>query len=341
MLFLAALVALHLPPVSTTAPNRQPQMAAVGKTVAMVFGSGDGVWLARSQNGGRSFDKPSKVGALPKLMLGRHRGPRVVISGNALVVSAISSEGGDLVAWRSTDAGRTWSMPAALNDKAKAAREGLHAMVADPQGHLAAVWLDDRTGKGKRLYGVFSDDGGITWSRNTKLYESPEGTICECCDPSLVALGRGEFVVMWRNKLAGSRDLYTLRLKDGKPVGAAAKQGDGTWKLDACPMDGGGLALHDGQIASAWRRDHDIYLAVQGKPEVKVGSGMDVAFASASKGFYLAWTTPTGIAVQAPGAASPSQVSASGAFPSLVALPDGGMLLAWEEKDGTISTARL
>lgn len=321
-------------------PNRQPQMAAAGNTVAMVFGSGEGIWLARSQDSGRSFDTPSKVASLPKMLLGRHRGPRVVISGNALIVSAIASEPGDLVAWRSSDGGRTWSAPAVINDMPQAAREGLHAMAADADGHVAAVWLDDRDG-GKRLLGAFSDDNGRTWSRNAMLYESPDGTICECCDPSLAVMGPGEFVVMWRNKLGGSRDLYTMRLKDGKLAGAAAKQGEGTWKLDGCPMDGGGLAVRDGQVASAWRREHDIYLAALGKPEVKVGSGMDVAFGANAKGFYVAWTTPAGIALHAPGASSSLQVSASGAFPSLVALPDGGMLLAWEEKDGTISAARI
>ena len=150
-----------------------------------------------------------------------------------------------------------------------------------------------------------------------------------------------EMIIRQKLTHGGSRDLYTMRLKDAKPAGPVAKQGEGTWKLDACPMDGGGLAVRDGQIASAWRREHDIYLAAPGKPEVKVGSGMDVAFGANAKGFYVAWTTPTGIALHGPGASNAEQVSATGAFPALVALPDGGMLLAWEEKDGTITTTRL
>jgi hypothetical protein len=338
MLLLAALVAMHLPPVSSTAPNRQPQMAASEKTVALVFGSGEGIWLAKSQDNGKNFSTPAKVADLPKMLLGRHRGPRVVISGSTLIVSAIGTETGNLMAWRSTDGGRTWSTPLAINDTPKSAREGLHAMSADGEGNLAAAWLDDRDGKGKMLYGAFSNDAGRTWSRNVLLYESPEGKICECCDPSLAASGRGEFVVMWRNNLAGSRDLYTMRLKDGKTAGAPTRQGEGTWKLDACPMDGGGLSIRDGQIASAWRRDHDIYLAAPGKPEVKVGTGMDVAFAANAKGYYVAWTTPEGIAVHGP--QGDSHPSKAGAFPALVALPDGTMLLAWEE-GGTIVTARL
>jgi hypothetical protein len=339
MFLLAALVALHLPAVSPTAPNRQPQLAAAGGTVALVFGSGEGIWLARSLDNGRNFSAPSKVADLPKMMLGRHRGPRVVISGNAIVVSAIASEPGNLMVWRSTDGGRTWTLPAVINDTPQAAREGLHAMVGDAEGHLAAAWLDDRGGNGKRLYGAFSGDAGRTWSRNVLLYESPEGTICQCCDPSLAAMGNGEFTVMWRNVLKGSRDFYTLRLRDGRPAGAAVKQGEGTWKLDACPMDGGGIAVRDGQIASAWRREHDVYLAAPGKPEVKIGTGQDVAFGANSKGFYAAWSTPAGIELHAPGSAAATRLSSGGAFPAMVALSDGGMLVAWEE-GGTIATAR-
>ena len=93
----------------------------------------------------------------------------MAISGNAIVVSAIASEPGDLMVWRSADGGRTWSAPTAINDTPKAAREGLHSMVADADGHLAAAWVDDRGVKGKRLYGAFSDNAGRSWSRNVLL----------------------------------------------------------------------------------------------------------------------------------------------------------------------------
>ena len=136
----------------------------------MVFGSGDGIWFARSQDNGRSFGAPAKVADVPKLMLGRHRGPRVAIAGDAILVSAIGAGTGDLLEWRSADGGRTWSPPVTVNDRPKAAREGLHAMAADAAGHVAAVWLDDRVGpKGKRLWGAFSDDAGATWRKNDAL----------------------------------------------------------------------------------------------------------------------------------------------------------------------------
>ena len=57
--------------------------------------------LAHSSDSARTFSTPAKVADVPKLMLGRHRGPRVAIAGSTIVVSAIGSEAGDLIAWRS------------------------------------------------------------------------------------------------------------------------------------------------------------------------------------------------------------------------------------------------
>ena len=341
MHYLAVLLALHLQPVSPSAPNKQPQLAAANGIVALVFGSGESIWMTRSSDDGRTFATPIKLAEHPKLSLGRHRGPHVTITGNNVLVSAIDHETGNLWLWRSTDKGRTWpSKPAIVNDQPQAAREGLHAMAADAEGHVAAVWLDDRALPGKKLWGAFSDDGGATWSKNVKLYESPSGTICECCHPSLLAFGRGEFAVMWRNKIEGSRDFYVMRLRDGKPLSPAAKQGLGTWKLEACPMDGGGIALSNGELITAWRREKDVYLFAPAKPEVKLATGQDVALAANSKGVYVIWTSGTNIEARVPSSTTPLKLSEHGAFPALVALPDGAVLAAWEE-NGSIATHRL
>ncbi len=210
-------------------------------------------------------------------------------------------------------------------------------MAADGEGHVAAAWLDDRIAGGKRLWGAFSNDGGATWGKNVLLYESASGTICQCCHPSLISLGHGEFAVMWRNVVDGSRDFYVLRLRDGKPQGPAVKQGQGTWKLDACPMDGGGMALDRGEIVTAWRREHNVFL---GRPEVDLGPGQDIALAEGRKGPVAVWVSGGKVLFTEPGAASPQVLAENGAFPNLVALPDGAVLAAWEE-GGAIATKRI
>src|SRR5207253_1745532 len=97
----------------------------------------------------------------------------------------------------------------------------------------------------------------------------------------------------------------------------AEKQGTGGWKLEACPMDGGGLVVRNGRIASAWRREKDVYLAEDGKPETKVATGQDVALAANDRGLYVAWSTPSGVMLSAPGAAGPVRLSGAGGFPAM------------------------
>ncbi len=318
--------------------------------IAMVFGSGKSVYFTASSDRGLTFSKPVEIASIPLLALGRHRGPRVAFSGQALLVSAIGgstlatgphahglSTDGDLLLWRSADNGRTWSKSTIVNDVPGSAREGLHAMAADDQGHAALVWLDLR-GKGTRLYGSFSNDSGATWSPNFLVYESPDGTICQCCHPSLAATGSGEFAVMFRNALAGCRDMYVLRMSAGKVIDKPAKAGQGTWPINACPMDGGGLANSSKGLAAAWRREQELFVVLPGDAEQRVGEGKDIALAAAGDQVYAVWSQAEGIRYWTNGRAG--TLSESGAFASISTLPDGSALAAWEN-NGAISLARL
>src|SRR6185503_18812821 len=88
MLFLMATRVIQ--PEGAAAPSRQPQLAAGQGMVAMTFGSGATIYFTSSSDGGLTFDRPVKVADTPALALGRHRGPRVAIAKNAIVISAIS-----------------------------------------------------------------------------------------------------------------------------------------------------------------------------------------------------------------------------------------------------------
>jgi hypothetical protein len=333
---LASWLLLNIPPVSPGAPNRQPQMAAGYGEIALTFVGGQSIYFSSSKDDGRTFSAPGKVADAQKLAAGRHRGPRVAILKDAVVITAVAS--GDLVTWRSTDHGKTWSRAGVVNDVPDAAREGLHAMAAGPRGELFAAWLDLRS-KGTKLYGSRSSDGGVTWSPNVLIYTSPAGTICECCHPSVAIDAQGKISVMWRNLLDGSRDLYVSSSNDGTRFTAAQKLGGGTWKLQACPMDGGGLAIDHDQLVSAWRRDGQVYLAPAGKPEKQIGTGKDVAIAAGKDGVYAAWSNGAALEILTPGSALPVQLAADGAFVNLISLSDGGALAAWEA-GGTIQMAR-
>src|ERR1039458_964181 len=338
-LLFALVVTVHVGPVAKDAAARQPQMAADGTTVALTFGEGNGIYFTASHDGGKAFAAPVKVAEVRAMLLGRHRGPRIAIAGKAMVITAIvgnKSGDGDLCVWRSTDAGLHWSKGAVLNDVPNAAREGLHGLGSDGKGGLFVAWLDHR-GAGMQLGGARSVDGGVTWGKNAVIYESPDGHVCECCHPSVAIDGAGRVLVMWRNWLGGSRDMYPARSEDGVKFSRAEKLGTGTWPLNACPMDGGGLVVLGSKVVTAWRRGESLYVASPGQAETRMGDGKDVALALDGDGAHAVWTN--GTKIESWSAGRTEVLSSSGAFPSIVSLPGGGVVVAWDE-DGGIAVRR-
>ena len=337
MLFFALLLAVQIAPQSADLPKRQPQLASDGTRLGLTYGAGDSVFFAASKDAGKTWTKPAVVSSYGKLSLGMRRGPRIVITPEAIVISAVVGKqgggaDGDLVAWRSVDGGKSWSAGKAINDVASAAREGLHTMVAGGQGVVFAAWLDLRL-KGTRLYGSTSHDGGATWSPNTLVYESPSGSVCQCCHPSAAIDAQGRIFVMFRNSLDGNRDMYLVRSDDGgKTFGSATKLGTGTWKLDACPMDGGALQVDaGGNPISVWRREGDVFLSLGPNREQRLGAGRQPILAATPRGPILAWMEGKALKVKAPRQEDATVLDSDAAFPSMVALRDGRSVLAWEQ----------
>ena len=343
-MFLALLLAIQLTPSGPAEQYTQPQIAAHGDVVGVTFGSGTTVYYSGSRDRGKTFSTPVKVQNATKLSLGMHRGPRIAITPAAVVISAVvqdnDSHNGDLLAWRSTDGGKTWSEGVVVNDSPTAAREGLHGMAAGDNGMLYASWLDDRSiengPRRKKLFGASSRDGGKTWSKNTLIYRSPEGPdakICECCHPSVAIDSNGRIYVMFRNNLAGARHMYLTPSDDGgSTFSRAQKEGEGTWPINACPMDGGGVSIGpEGKVISVWRRQDTVYLNRASKPEVIVAKGKNPAIAAGKDGAYLAWSGPSGLMAQIPGSWEPIALAGDGNYPSLVVV-GSSVLAAWESK---------
>ncbi|HVW10007.1 MAG TPA: sialidase family protein [Bryobacteraceae bacterium] len=347
LLFALSLMALSLGPASNGEPAHEPQLAVRGSTVALAYGAGQSIYFRRSDDRGKTFGAAVEVGKGTVVPLTRSRGPRITFAGSTIVITAVTgktlAEGphahglptdGDLVSWRSLDGGKTWSHGTVVNDVPGAPTEGLHSLAADSKGRVFAVWLDKRTGK-TQLYGALSTDAGKTWSKNTLIYASPQGTICECCHPSAAFDEQGAIVVMFRNWLSGSRDLYLARSGDGVHFSVPRKLGTGTWKINACPMDGGGVAVSGTGVVTAWRREHSVFVDRPGQPEKEVGKGTDVAIAANARGAYVMWTTPDSIEILTPGATAARALGSKGAFPAVAAFADGGAVAAWES-DGRI-----
>jgi hypothetical protein len=316
---------------------RQPQ-AAVDEDggIHVAFGGDNGIYYCGSADKGQSFSQPVRIAVVSKLALGMRRGPRIVANHKNIVVTAISHESGDLSAWRSTDNGMSWQGPVKVNDSPRNAREGLHAMAISSTGKTCCAWLDIRNGK-TQLYCSVSDDFGKTWKDNRRIYASPDGSICECCHPAVTFDADGNIFAMWRNSLKGSRDLYFAVSRDeGKTFGDGVKLGSGTWRLNACPMDGGYLAVDSkGKLTTIWRRDKQIYLT--GKDpfdEQLVGKGEQPWATANNDGPYLVWLSHRQgeLWLAAPGESEPKKIADNASDP-VIAAPvtgKGPVVLFWE-----------
>ncbi len=340
LLFALALPAAEWTQPAGGPPNRQPHLSAWGPEIGLTYGAGDAIYFTGSRDAGKTWSKPVTVSEQGKLSLGMRRGPRVAVTKEAIVITAIAGEkgrgaDGDVLSWRSVDHGATWSTPTRVNDVAASAREGLHSLAAGGKNTLFVTWLDLRD-KGTKLYGSISKDGGRTWSPNRLVYQSPSGSVCECCHPTAVVDEAGGIGVMFRNWLDGNRDMYLVRSSDGGATfGPAAKLGAGTWKLNACPMDGGSLVLGPkGSSISVWRREGNLYLS-NGSGETLLGPGRQPVITQTAKGTFLAWTEGKSIRWKKAGAEAVNALAEEGTFISLAPLPGGTVLLAGE-RDGTV-----
>jgi hypothetical protein len=346
--FVGPLTTLRLPatePVTVVEKSaipdaRQPQGAVdqAGK-VYLVFGAENSIYCAISDDGGKRYRQPVKVADAGVMSLGMRRGPRIAASKNAVVVVAVGGEqghgrDGDLLTWRSEDGGKTWNEGAHVNGVAGSGREGLHHLAVSPDGIFYCVWLDLREQK-TQLWGAASSDGGATWHERL-IYKSPDGPVCQCCQPQVTFDAAGGLHVMWRNNLAGNRDMYLINSKDnGRTFDRPVKLGLGTWPLDACPMDGGGIAAdRGGQIVTIWRRDKQLFRCVAGQPELALGEGAQGWAAAGSDGIYLIWTTGrTGrVLALTPGSDSPIELAPQGSHAVVAAAPNGKgpVIAAWE-----------
>lgn len=323
---------------------KQPCLAAHQGEVLLAAGRPEAILIATAEG----MKTLAEIPTPGKIMVGRNRGPRLVSAGQRLVVSAIVNDHppvhgahqagqpmkpavpdtstGNLLAWTSRDNGKSWSRPVVVNDAPGAAREGLHGMAASGNRVIAA-WLDLR-GNGTKLYLAQSADGGLTWGKNQALYESPTGTICQCCHPSVAMNAAGQVAVMFRNALEGHRDMYLMHSRDGEVFDEATKLGTGTWALDICPMDGGGLQLDArGQATAIWQRAKKIYLTTPQQPEVELGEGLHPALSRST----LAWESGKTIYVKRGARAAESLVE--GSYPRLMTAGNG-IYCAYDTADG-------
>jgi hypothetical protein len=310
--------------------GQMPNMAKdKAGTIHLVYGIGDSIMYTYSSDKGNSFASPSVITVLPDLFSFATRGPQISAIDNGIIVTACTSKGNIYSYYKEKEG---WKQGARINDIDTVAKEGLMALSADGENAFA-VWLDIRNnnGKGQRVFGAKSGDGGRTWSKNILVYASPDKTVCECCKPSVAIQGKNVYV-MFRNWLDGGRDLYVIQSSNGgTSFGQAQKLGHGSWKLNGCPMDGGGLAINKkGEVQTVWKREANIYTAVPGMPEKEIGEGRGCAIETVNNKNVYAWTENGGVVFVKP--QGQKEVIGKGSQPVLKAVDKNHVICVWENE---------
>lgn len=306
------------------AQGEMPAVARSEKTLHVVFGRNDSILYTSSSDKAQTFSQPKLIYRLAGLAASHTRGPQIGVIKGGLIVTA-ATESGDIFSFK-LDLSGNLVKKARVNDKDTVAKENLMALSSDGD-NVFAVWLDLRNGRNE-IYGSRSSDGGMTWSKNIRIYHSPDSTVCECCKPSVVVKG-SDVYVMFRNWLAGNRDLYLISSHDGgRTFGTADKLGMGSWTLKGCPMDGGGIDVENNTVHTVWNREGNIYAVKPGEEEVKIGEGRSCTITSVDGKQVYAWVENKQVVYLDHN--NKKHILGKGQLPVLKAIDNQSVICIWE-----------
>ena len=339
-LFLFCFSSWKSPSDTVISKGQQPQITQDNKGVLrVVFGRGDSIFCSMSTDRGSLFLKPVLVGVVAQMHLGMARGPQLASSAHYSVITAMD-KGGNIHYFMLNHQKGTWQNKGVVNDINAIAPEGLMNIANDGQDNFYAVWLDLRLNKRNNIFFSSLPSGERKWQKNKLIYRSPDEHVCECCRPSIAVKG-SNVAIMFRNWLNGSRDLYLATSSNkGQTFNAAVKLGNGTWKMNACTMDGGGLNFNaDNTINTTWQRQGAVYYCKPGEDEKELAKGRDCSISTGQNQILVAMSD-AGIIKYKNVRSNAETIVGKGSYLKTIILPNNKVLCVWEE-DNMIKTKKI
>jgi hypothetical protein len=313
--------------------------------------NGTDIVAAVSVDGGESFSRPVRVNAVERQAnVNGEQPPRVAVARgpdgrlSIVVLWTARGEGGTaLVTARSTDGGRTFGPTTALPGVTAAGNRGWESLVAGRNDHLFALWLDHReAAQGRTAHthhqhgsapaASAAADGAARAQRSQLFVGSLDGAIaprgiargvCYCCKTALATDRDGTIYAAWRHVYAGNqRDIAFTQSRDGgRSFAAPVRVSEDGWQLDGCPENGPALGV------AASNRVHVVWPTLVRDAR---GETLRLFHSSSEDGRRF---TPR------------AELPTSGAayHPQIIVLPDGSLLVAWDELAAgtrTVRTAR-
>ncbi len=167
-----------------------------------------------------------------------------------------SASGYDLRLARSSDEGRSWSVPFPPHHDGTNTQHGF-ASLFDTGAGLGLIWLDGRA----MTPGITPDDEGTGdmglraahFDRSGKQLseDAIDRRVCECC-PTAAAVTTDGPIVAYRNRSDDEvRDIFVSRFTGEAWTVPAPVHADG-WKIDGCPVNGPAIGASGRNVAVAW-----------------------------------------------------------------------------------------
>lgn len=149
----------------------------------------------------------------------------------------------------SRDKGKTWSEPITPHRDGAAVEHGFVSL-APASGGVAVIWLDSRKlDKGSDDVSLMATVVDVDEKLGTE--SEIDDRVCECCQPSSVAVPGG-FLTVYRDRSKEEvRDIVITRF-DGKEWSMPKTIFDDQWKISACPIQGPAIAASGDHVAVAW-----------------------------------------------------------------------------------------
>jgi hypothetical protein len=249
------------------------------KTVPAPGGGSDLVFQS-SNDVGDSWTEPLRVNNVPGEVSDHgENSPQLLFSPDEMTMYAVWGArdpkfpaGGVIRFSRSNTMSPAWSPAVTLNDDNLPVSHSFQSAAVGPDGAIYAAWLDGRDGRATTpgatagttsIYMTRSDDGGKTWSKNTRVSTS----ICPCCRVSW-AFTTDRVLLAWRYVEAGDiRDIYSAASADkGATWSAPGPVFRDGWKIRGCPHVGPAMTALGGKVYITWftegANEPAVYLAV-------------------------------------------------------------------------------
>lgn len=259
---------------------------------------------------GKTFDAPVEIPASSNIQPHGENLPKIVFKPTGEIIALWGTKSNSsqnkyagLVSYtQSFDGGKTWTPVRPLVTDTAGHDQRYYDVALLPNGEVGITWLDNRKTtalQGSALY--FASTNGRNGFQNEHLISQP---CCQCCRTDLFVDGKGDIHALYRGIIQDSiRDMVHIASTDGgKSFSAPVRISNDNWVLNACPHTGPAMTENSKGLHFTW-------------------------FTGANNlGCRYTQSTDGGKTFSAQ-----DSVSAVGSHPQVAALPDGELLVVWDE----------